>query len=70
MSGHAQIGDLEQIREARTQERMEAMGQRRHRERLELWPTSCPSCFAEPGEPCMSRTGKRYGGRHTTRGAA
>ena len=59
--------DRLQISERRHQERLAAMEEVRARETLDVWPSSCPTCFAEPGERCMTRTGKRYGGRHTTR---
>ena len=42
-----------------TRERLEKMEQAR-RERLErTWPGECPTCFASPGEPCISIAGKK-----------
>ena len=52
---------------ARREERIEAMAIMRERQRLETYPSPCPTCAAVAGEPCMTRTGKRYGARHTTR---
>ena len=60
--------DRLRISESRRKERMEAMAEVRRRDALDVWKFSCPTCFADPGEPCMTRTGKRYSpGRHTTR---
>ena len=59
MSGHAQVGDLEQIRDNRLRERLAARAEADHRKRIEVWPTSCPVCFADPGERCITRTGKK-----------
>lgn len=54
-------------REARQRERTAAMAEARARDRLEVWPTPCPTCFAEPGEACITRNGKRTP-RHPKRG--
>ena len=82
MGGHLPFGDeykiadarrlermeaKEKVTEARRLERMEAMEQQRARDMMVIWPTPCPTCFAEVGERCMTRTGKRYGGRHVGR---
>ena len=60
--------DRLRISESRRKERMEAMEEVKRCNALEVWKFFCPTCFADPGEPCMTRTGKRYSvGRHTTR---
>ena len=63
-------GDAEQIRQQQWREREEAKGQlfqQKLRERedvewakkLETWPDPCPVCFASPGQPCFTKSGKR-----------
>ena len=47
------------ISESCRKERMEAMAKVRMRDALDVWKFSCPTCFADPGEPCMTRTGTR-----------
>ena len=68
----ARIKDAEKTvaREARKNERIAAMAEVRQRNRLEIWPSGCPTCIAQPGESCISRNGLRYGGRHTARAKA
>ena len=78
MGGHLEIGDAEKIKEARTldaykikdartRERVEAMEARRQDRGKTFWPDACPTCFAEPGERCITRNGKRAM-RHKNRG--
>lgn len=55
------------VTEARRAERVAAMAEVKRRERLEIFPSPCPTCFAKPGEECITRTGLRVGGRHKTR---
>ena len=59
MGGRAQVGDLEKIQEDRIRERLAARIEVEHRKRIEIWPTSCPTCLADPGERCITRTGKK-----------
>ena len=60
-------GDLEHIKAARMQERLAARAEADRRDALEIWPTPCPRCYAEPGERCVTRVGKRAM-RHVGRG--
>ena len=55
MGGHAQAGDLEQIRQQRYSERQEVERYKRN----QIWPSACPTCFAGVGEACFTRNGKR-----------
>ena len=55
-------GDYQQILEQRRRQRAEVD----QAKRLQTWPETCPVCFSEPGERCLTRTGKRAV-RHTAR---
>ena len=66
MPGQLEIGDEDQIREARKVERQhiieERLRQRAERDRQvkeRTWQGVCPVCFMEPGEPCITVNGKR-----------
>ena len=37
------------------------------RKGLERWPRPCPTCYGEPGEPCVSQNGKRHRREHAAR---
>ena len=59
MSGHLEPGDAEKIEEIRLWERTEAMEEKRRQDALDVWKFACPTCFADPGERCITRNGKR-----------
>ena len=54
------------VSERRRVERLQAMREEKRRGRLEIYPSPCPTCYAEPGEECITRNGKRSP-RHQTR---
>ena len=35
--------------------------------KLRIWPVPCPTCLADVGQPCITRTGRRFPGRHKYR---
>ena len=57
MSEH--LNDLQKIQDDRLRERLAARLEVEHRKRIEILPTSCPTCCADPGERCITRTGKK-----------
>ena len=59
MRGHPEMSDVVKIDHHRLRERQEAMAKAEHARRLEIFPRPCPTCFADVGEPCMTRNGGR-----------
>ena len=48
-------GDQDKIRQEQFRQRAEVYWAKK----LESWPTTCPVCFARPGQACFTKTGKR-----------
>ena len=54
-----ETGDPERVKAPRMQERLAAMAEVERVKALDIWPTSCETCFAQPGERCITKTGGR-----------
>ena len=59
MRGQPEMGDVWKVDQQRLRERQEAMAKAEYVRRLEVFSRPCPTCFADVGEPCMTRTGGR-----------
>ena len=57
--GQPDIGDPEHVKAARMRERLAAMAEVERAKALKTWPTPCATCFAQPGERCVTKTGGR-----------
>lgn len=58
MPGQYEIGDRAKVSESRRLERLEVMAAVRSQRSMEVWTESCPTCFVQLGERCVTRNFK------------
>lgn len=59
MNEHPETRDADRSATAREAERQAAMAAAIREKTLTRWPNPCPVCFAEAGQRCLTRNGKR-----------